>query len=169
MIGVRIKIAADLGWSTLSSIGRASLVLWYPELQFFFGFILPISPILFIIDRVSCDTGLRGLDIAYLVLTFVAIQGLCLFYWIVTYIEKTARFRLYLQSFREGWSVEEMNLFWRINRAFLRLTPLFFRYYISEWKDPNFYLRRNARKEGKRESAKNREEMFMLAAERLAA
>ena len=56
IIGIRIKIAVDLGWSDLSITGCASLIFFPLEIAFVFGFILPIAPI-FISHRQEVKRG----------------------------------------------------------------------------------------------------------------
>ena len=79
----RIIIAVRLGWVDLSAIGRASLCLFPVQnllasvTSAIVPFLVPISEILFIIDR--SHHGFQRLEIAYLVCSFISVQ----LFWLV--------------------------------------------------------------------------------------
>ncbi|KAF2475458.1 uncharacterized protein BDR25DRAFT_340204 [Lindgomyces ingoldianus] len=117
---LRIYIAAHSEWSTLSTIGRASLIAFIVQriptpLSFF-----PITQALFIVDRKQSVGGLCSLDIAYVVLDLIWIAYVGFAFALTVQQWVQYRFEYQLSVLKQDWKQEpDIGKVWTVIQSHL--------------------------------------------------
>ncbi|KAF2267175.1 hypothetical protein CC78DRAFT_566334 [Lojkania enalia] len=110
---LRIYIASSLPWSNLSSLGRASLILFALQRIPSPSSVIPTPQVLFVLDQISTKEGMRNIDIAYVVLDTIWIIYMFAAFVLMAQQWVQCRFELTLSSLdQESKDGSNIGEFW---------------------------------------------------------
>ncbi|RYP81887.1 hypothetical protein DL769_001812 [Monosporascus sp. CRB-8-3] len=112
---IRVVIEVQVGWSNLSTLGKAATIVFAIDATVFLQFLTPppLTQTLFIIERMRSDGGLSRLEVAYVVLSLLGSWWtIIVFRWVVASALDRLAYRMWLHSFDKDWGVNLTGL-WR--------------------------------------------------------
>jgi hypothetical protein len=112
---IRVVIEVRIGWSNLSTLGKAATIIFAVDATVVLQFLTPppLTQTLFIVDRMRSHGGLLKLEVAYVVLSLLGSWWtIGVFRFVVTLVLDHLAYRMWLQSFDKDWGVNPTGL-WR--------------------------------------------------------
>ncbi|KAF4624974.1 hypothetical protein G7Y89_g13195 [Cudoniella acicularis] len=112
---IRVVIEVRIGWSNLSTLGKAATIIFAIDATVLLQFLTPppLAQTLFIVDRMRSDGGLSRLEVAYVVLSLLGSWWtISVFRGVIAWVLDRLAYRMWVQSFDKDWGVNPTGL-WR--------------------------------------------------------
>lgn len=134
-IALRAVIEVRIGWSNLSSLGKAATIVFICEASAVLSPFIPppLTELLFIIDRLQTVGHLAAIDIAYVTFSLLGnIWTITSCLWLVRRFARFYMHRRWLESFEPDWP-DEKSKFWKMYFSVGRVGYRVLQWVVRKW------------------------------------